>query len=427
MRSRNWFVLIVLLVLAAMVVAGCAKPTAVPTKAPVAPTKVPAAPTKVPPKPEKVVRIGGLYPLTGSLAKLGAENRNGLQLAIDEINKAGGIKSMGGAKIEIVWGDSQGKPDIGISEVERLVQQEKVPVIVGAYQSSVTIPATQAAERLKTPFVVSMAVADKITERGFKYTFRVCPKADGYAKDQVQFLKDLKKLAGIDVKRVALLHEDTDWGESTAVGEKKYLKEAGMDMVIEVKYPASAPDLTTQVAKVKAAKPDAILMVTYLNDAVLITQARQELGMTNIPLLDGAGGTEDPEYLHRLGKTAEGILAETEYTKYAPGAKELNDRYKAKFGTDITGNGAYAYQAGYIVADALERAGKANPEALREALAKTDFRKGKNMIVLPTDHIYFDKDGQNPNAPLFVTQVQNGNMLPVWPADYATAKVKLGK
>jgi len=427
MKYRKLFVLIAILLIASMLVTSCAKkatPTTAPTKAPAQKTEPTKAPAQ---KATKVIKIGGLYPLTGNLAKLGEENKNGLLLAVEEINKAGGIKSMGGAKLEVVWGDTQGKPDVGISEVERLVQQEKVPVIIGAYQSSVTIPATQAAERLKTPFVVSMAVADKITERGFKYTFRLCPKASWYAKDQVQFLKDLKKLAGLDVKRVALLHEDTDFGESTAAGQKKYLKEAGMDMVIEVKYPANAPDLTTQVSKVKAAKPDAVLTVTYLNDAVLITQARQKLGMTNIPFVDAAGGTVDPEFIHRLGKAAEGILTEIEYTKYAPGAKDLNEKYKARFGTDITGNGAYAYQAGYVVADALERAGKADPEALREALAKTDFRKGKNVIVLPTDHIYFDKNGQNPNAPLFIVQVQNGVLVPVWPADYAVAKVKLGK
>jgi branched-chain amino acid transport system substrate-binding protein len=376
-------------------------------------------------KKVKTIRVGGLYPLTGDLAKLGAENKNGLQMAVDEINAAGGIKSMDGAQIEIVWGDTQGKPEVGISEVERLVQQEKVVAIIGAYQSAVTTPATQAAERLSTPFIVSMAVSDAITERGFKYTFRVCPKASWYAKDQITFLQDLKDLAGLEIKKVALLHEDTDFGESTAAGQKKYLEEAGMEMVIEVKYPASAADLTTEVSKIKAAEPDAVLTVTYLNDAILIAQARESLGMTNIPFVDAAGGTVDPEFITRLGTAAEGIFTEIEYTKYAAGADALNNRYHEKFGEDITGNGAYAYQSGWILADALERAGKAERDAVREALAGTDF-KGERL-VLPTDHIFFDEQGQNPNAPLFIVQVQNGELIPVWPGDYAAAPVQIGE
>lgn len=411
--------LVGLLVVLSLLVTQCTAPAAAPTAAPAA-TKAPDG-AKV-----GAVRVGGLYPLTGDLAKLGEENKLGLQLAIDEINAAGGIKALGGAKIEMVWGDTQGKPDVGISEVERLVQQAKVIAIVGAYQSAVTTPATQAAERLSTPFIVSMAVSDKITERGFKYTFRLCPKASWYAKDQVTFLKDLKELVGLDIKRVALLHEDTDFGESTAAGQKKYLAEAGMEMVLEVKYPANAADLTTEVSKVKAANPDAVLTVTYLNDAILIAQARESLGLAKVPFVDAAGGTVDPEFVKRLGPMAEGWLTEIEYTKYAAGAEALNDRFKARHGVDITGNGAYAYQSGWVLADALERAGKADREALREALAKTNMPKGPNM-VLPTDRIYFDEQGQNPNAPLYIVQVQGGDLKPVWPKDYASAKVKIGK
>jgi len=410
------------LIITVMLVTQCAQPS------PAAPPPAAPAATLAPPAAATTIRIGGLWPLTGDLAKLGEENKQGMQLAIDEINAAGGIKSMGGAKIEVVWGDTQGKPDTGISEVERLVQQEKVVAIIGAYQSGVTTPATQAAERLKTPFIVSMAVSDKITERGFKYTFRTCPKASWYAKDQVTFLKDLKDLAGLTIKKVALLHEDTDFGESTAAGQKKYLAEAGMEVTIEVKYPASAADLTTEVSKIKASNPDAVLTVTYLNDAILIAQAREALKMGNIPFVDAAGGTVDPEFIKRLGPIAEGWLTEIEYTKYAAGAKDLNDRFAKRFGVDITGNGAYAYQTAWILADALDRAGKADRDAVRDAIAKTSYTKGPNMVmVLPTDKIYFDEQGQNPNAPLFIVQVQKGELIPVWPGQYAASKVQIAK
>jgi branched-chain amino acid transport system substrate-binding protein len=369
------------------------------------------------------IKIGALYPTTGDLAKLGEECVNGLQLAVDEINAAGGIKSMGGAKIELVKADSQGKPDVGIAEVQRLATKDNVVAIVGTYQSSVAIPATQEAEKQQVPIVISMAVSDAITEKGQKYTFRICPKADWYAKDQVSFLKDLKTLIGLDVKKVALLHEDTDFGTSTATGEKKYLKEAGMEVTVEVPYPASSADLTTQVAKVKASNPDVVLTVTYLNDSILIMQAKEKLGMKQL-FFDAAGGTVDPEFVKRLGNTAENVLTEVEYTKYAKGAEGLNKKYLDKYGVDITGNGAYSYQAGYTLADALERAGAADRNKLRDALAATNMPAGPTMI-LPTAKLEFGPDGQNLSAPLFVVQIQKGNLIPVWPAEFAAAKVIL--
>ncbi|MCL5942085.1 MAG: ABC transporter substrate-binding protein [Actinobacteria bacterium] len=422
---RSWTAVtaIVLVLLLALFAVACGGSSATTTTAGGAGTETTVGGTATTGGAGGTIKIASLYPTSGDLAKLGEENVQGLKLAIEEINAAGGIKSMGGAKIELIEADSQGKPDVAISEVERLVQQENVAAIVGTYQSKVALPATQAAERLKTPFVVSMAVADDITGRGFKYTFRICPKAEWYAKDQVAFLKDLKNLVGLDVKKVALLHEDTDFGTSTAEGQKKYLKEAGMEMVAEVPYPASAADLTTQVSKIKAANPDVVLMVTYLNDSILIAQAKEKLGMKQL-FFDAAGGTIDPEFIKRLGTSAENILTEIEYTKYAAGAEVLNDKFKAKYGNDITGNGAYAYQAGWVLADALERAGSADREALRTALAATNMPKGPNMI-LPTDKLQFGPDGQNMSAPLFVMQIQGGELKPVWPAEYAAVKVQL--
>jgi branched-chain amino acid transport system substrate-binding protein len=416
-RHRRYPLLAVLFSLI-FVLAACA-PAAAPAGQAEAPAAAPPADTAPPlADPGNVIKIGAMYPLTGDQAKLGEDNKNGLELAIAEINAAGGIKALDGAQLELVWGDTQAKAEVGISEVTRLIQQEGVLAVIGAYNSSVTNPATQEAEKLKTPFVVSMAVSDVITERGFQYTFRLCPKASWYAKDQVSFLKDLKDLAGLDIKKVALLHEDSDFGESTAAGQKQYLAEAGMEMVIEVKYSSNAPDLTTEVSKIKAANPDAVLTVTYLNDSILISQAREALGLTNIPWVDAAGGTIDPEFIKQLGASAEGWFTEMEYSKYAAGAEALNNRFKKAYGYDITGNSVYAYQAGYVIADALERAAKADKEALRAALAATKMAKGETM-VMHFNELLFDEQGQNPNATVFVMQVQNGELIPVWPKDAA--------
>lgn len=379
-------------------------------------------------KPESVdiVRVGVLYPISGDLASTGQDNQNGVILAAEEINADGGIQSLGGARLELVFGDTQGNPDIGAQETERLIQEEDVAAIIGAYQSSVTKPATQAAERLQTPFIVSMAISDIITERGFQYTFRVCPKAQYYGRDQVLFLKDLSKLTGYPVKRVALLYENTDYGTTTSLAQKAAIQENGLEVVAEVSYTAEgATDLSNEVAQVLAADPDAILEVTYLNDSILIVQALAEAGAA-IPLVDAAGGVVYPEYVEQLGEMAEGSFTLVEYSQYAAGGQELNTRFHDRFGADITGNSAYAYQAVYVLKDALERAGSLDKEKLRAALAATDMLKGPHMI-LPAERIRFNADGQNEFATLFMAQIQDGELLPVWPVDSAASQVRLGQ
>ncbi|NLG64676.1 MAG: ABC transporter substrate-binding protein [Actinobacteria bacterium] len=369
----------------------------------------------------KTIKVGSLFPVSGDLAKLGQECVNATKLAFEEINAAGGIKSMGGAKLQLVEADSQGKPDVGIQEVERLAQ-EGVVCILGTYQSSVAIPATQAAERLQVPIFIVQAIADEITEKGYKYTFRLAPKASWYAKSQVEFAKampDLNAEYG-EVKTAALLHEDTDFGQSTAAGDKKYMKELGIELVSEVAYPAAAADLTTQVSKVKASNPDIIFMTTYLNDAILINQAREKMKIPQL-FVDSAGGTIDPEFIKRLGESAEGICTVVEFSKYGGAAAEdINKRYEAKFNSEMSGNSCYAYQGAWVLAKVLENAGSDDREKIREAFGavKLDAAAGDNVVV-PTSTIEFGPDGQVKNMPLYVCQIQGGELVPLFPTDFA--------
>jgi branched-chain amino acid transport system substrate-binding protein len=372
------------------------------------------------------VKVGALFPISGDLKDKGLDSANGVRLAAEEINRAGGIAALGGAKLEILYADTRGIPEAGARETERLVREEKVVAIIGTYQSSVTIPATQVSERLETPFIVSISIADIITERGFLYTFRVQPKSSFYARDQVQFLKDLEKLAGYSVRRVALLHENTAFGTSAALAQRRALMEQGLEMVAEVAYKAEGvSDLQNEVNQVLSARPDMILTVTYLTDSILIRKALAT-SATTVPMLDTAGGTVSPEYIHVLGPLSEGTLTMAEYSKFAGGGKDLNERFHARFGVDITGDSAYAYQAVLVLKDALERAGALDRKRLREALAATDIGQGP-QLVLPAERIRFDKNGQNEFAQLYVVQIQNGELAPVWPTRHATTKVRLSR
>ncbi len=372
------------------------------------------------------VRVGALFPLSGDLGDKGIDSANGVRLAVEEINKAGGIAALGGAQLEAIFADTQGKPEVGARETERLIKEEGVAAVIGTYQSSVTKPASQVAEKLETPFIVSISIADIITERGFSYTFRIQPKARFYARDQIQFLKDLKKLAGYGVRRVALLHENTDFGTSTALAQKSALRENGFEVVADVGYRAEGVIcLDNEVARVLAARPDVILTVTYLMDSILIRKALAASGSA-APMIDMAGGTVSTEYVQVLGPLAEGTFTMAEYSKYAPGSEALSERFRTRFERDITGDSAHAYQAVLVLRDALERSGSPDKKRLREALSKTNIPKG-SQLVLPADGLRFDTNGQNEFAQLYVVQIQNGELMPVWPASYATAKVKLNE
>lgn len=370
------------------------------------------------------VRLGALFPVTGSLCDKGVDSVNGVTLAVEEINASGGIVGLGGARLEIVSGDTQGRPEVGAAEAERLIGREGVLAIVGTYQSSVTKPATQVAERLETPFLVSISMADIITERGFSYTFRIQPKARFYARDQAAFIKDLAYLAGYSVTRVALLHENTDFGTSSALAQKIALKEKGLEVVADIAYRMEgAKSLEREVSRALAAQPDLLLTTTYLEDSLLIRDALARVG-ARIPMLDTAGGTVSPEYIQILGPLAEGTLTMAEFSKFAPGGEALNARFRNRFGEDITGDSAHAYQAVLVLKDALERCTCRERKRLRGALAETDIPPGP-LLVLPAERLRFDRSGQNAFGRLFVVQIQKGELVPVWPVPYAKGRVIL--
>ncbi|MHB1404030.1 MAG: ABC transporter substrate-binding protein [Desulfitobacteriaceae bacterium] len=364
----------------------------------------------------KEVKIGALLPLSGAVAPIGETCKRGQELATEEINAAGGIKSLGGAKLVLDFADSKGDPKVGMSEAERLIMKDKVAVMTGAYQSSVTYPSTQVAEKYKIPYVVPVSVMDDITERGFKYTFRLAPKASWYSRDQVKFSKEMGEQTGVVPKKVALVYENSDWGQSSAKGWNVSVPEAGMQIVLDAPYPSSSSDLAPVILKIKQANPDLILFTSYTSDAILLSNGIAEQKIDAMGMIGQGGGHADPEYLKNVGKNAEYGFDLTEWSPDLgkPGVKETNAKFKQKYGVDMNGEAAESYASMYVIADALERAGSAEPEKIREALTKTKITSGPGMI-LPYDSIEFDESGQNPKASLIMVQVHDGVRSTVWP------------
>lgn len=369
---------------------------------------------------ETVVKIGNILPLSGPSASVGQQGKQAREMAVEEINEAGGIKSLGGAKIEMLYADSKSDPNVGVTEAERFINTEKVHVITGAWNSGVTYPSTAVAERYGIPYIVPVSVRDTITERGFKNVFRIAAKDSWWTRDQFVFLKDMEKEFGEKLSTVAFVYENGDWGTGFAAQWKKLAEANGYKVVLDEPYPSTATDLTPVVNKIRRARPDVLMLVSNAADAILLTNTLADYKVSPKVIIGSGGGHADPTFMSGCGDNAKYIfdIVEWETDVNKPGAKEVNHAYKQRYGTNLTGEAVDAYIAVYMLADALERAGSLEPAAIRQALSETKYDSGRGMIVT-YDAIEFDETGQNKNAALAVVQINDIGKglerITVWP------------
>ena len=387
------------------------------------------------PAQQKVIKIGAVYPLTGNIASTGLDCRRGVDLAVDIINgkydldlplaKSEGLPNLGGAKLEIVYADTKGDPKNGMSEAERLIAQEKVVAMIGAYQSSVTKTASQATERLKIPYVCSDSSSPTLTERAYKYFFRVSPHDAIFAHDQLVFLKDLEKKTGKKIQTVALLYENTEFGSNAGKYLKKYAQEFGYKVVADVSYSANATDVTSEVGALVKSKPDVLMHASYITDAILFTKTFKEMGFAPKGILTMAGYIE-PGYLPAVKADGNYIIIRSTFAldlaKKKPLVAKVNQLFKKKYGIDMSENAARSFMAPFVLADAINRAKTTESEAVVKALLATNIT-GK-QVIYPWKGIKFDPAShQNIYAQGTLVQIQNQDYVTVWPFASAAKEV----
>lgn len=365
------------------------------------------------------VLIGHIHPLSGFLAMPANEIKTGLLMAVSEINDSGGIKSLGGAKLKLVDADSEGKPDRAISEVERLYRAG-VSAITGSLQSGVTLVATQVAEKFRVPFVISLSVDDKITSRGFKYTFRHMPNAEQMGSQTVKYISEISKTAGVTVKTIAHLYDNTAFGTSLADHVSKYAPQYGIEVILGVPYSPSAADLSTEVGKIKLAGADVVVSTGYFDDGIRILRAYKNLRVKSKGFIGcGSSAYSHPKLVDELGPLAEYVMdCNFHDNPRSPMTQKAFAHYREIYGTDMAHHTVQAYQAIYVIADAIERAKSTDREAVREALTKTHIVNHTQ----PYGPIIFGPDGQNKNAAAALMQVLEGKIRVVWPEQYSQAK-----
>ncbi len=367
----------------------------------------------------KEINVGVILPLSGANAQFGINSRNGIELVADEINAAGGIKSLGGARIKLIVADGTSTPTTAASVAQRLISQNEVVAILGAFASSLTIAISEVTERRGIP-LLTMSFADQITGRGFKNVFQVVSKASVIGRAQFDYAVAIAQAAGEEVKRAAIMFEDTAYGTSQATGLRAAAKDANIELVMDDAYPLGITDVTPLITKLRASGAQMVFPVSYLNDSLLIirTMAQQQV---DLPAIGGAAGYVIPDFVKGLGDLSEGVLSISPANYDSTPA--LTERFRKRFGYFMVHEALEHATCLGVLAEALEQAGKVDTAAIREALQKGTFTQGWSAAMSPAG-VKFDATGLNTMASPVMVQWQKGELATVWPKKLAKAPAR---
>lgn len=386
---------------------------------------------------QQEVKIGVIYPLTGPGAAVGAELRSALEMAADIINNGApgipdlpfsagkGLPNLKGAKIKLVFADHQANPQTGATEAERLITQEKVVAIVGSYNSAVTATASQVAERAGIPFLNPESSSTSLTQRNFKWFFRITPNDDLFVHNAFDFLKELEAKKGIKPGVVVSLNENGLWGTETTKLQAKLAPEYKLNLAKQVTYPAKTTQLTSEVQTLKAANPDLVLQSSYTADAILSIKTYKELGFLPDMILANNAGFTDTDFIKTLGKDAEYIITREvwalDLAARNPLIKQVNDLFNSRYKINFTGNSSRTFTGLMVMADAINRAGSTDADAIRKALTETNIRA--DDLIMPWKGVKFDTSGQNTLGRGILVQIVGGKYNTVWPFNMASREV----
>lgn len=362
-----------------------------------------AAPAK-----EGPIVIGASIALSGAYSRTGEELRRGYEVWQREMNERGGLL---GRPVEFKIYDDQSDPTTGAKLYEKLITSDKVNLVMSPYSSPVTFAASTVTEKYEYPMVAPGASARNIWERGYKYIFQIYPQPE----TELQGIFEIAKKAG--VKTMAVLTEDTIFSKELAGVAVKMAKEAGLSVVFYEEYGKGPTDLSPQLLKAKARKPDILFGATYLPESVLITRQSKELDV-NPKFFAFSIGPALPDYVKSLGKDAEFVLGLTQWEPVLklPGVKEFTERYRSAYNSLPGYHAAGGYAGCQILEAAVKKAGSVDRRKIRDALASLEVKTIWGPYKV-------NEKGQQIAKFAYIIQIQNGERQIVWPEEVATAKL----
>ncbi len=360
------------------------------------------------------IKIGVIYPLTGGAAAAGRELRAGAELAAEIANSTmadlpmtmaqnNGVKSLGGAKIKLIFKDHEGNPTLGADQAKKLILDDKVDGILGCYFSSVTKTVSAVCEQYGIPMINGSSTSPALTERGFKWFWRTTPHDKWFTKDLFELLvgltegkvKGVKAVPKKDIINVASACEKTEWGSHVSELIKDFCKEYEFKLRKSFLYAAKSADLSSEVRSLKASRADVMLFASYTSDAILMVKTLKAQKAKPKIIWGQDAGFEKPEFRKTLGDSISGILTRTVFLPKVVEIKKLagqvNDMYKKKTGNDLGGASARAFTGLQTWVAVLEKAGSTKPAKI-QAAANAIYIPG-NELVVPWQGIKFATTG----------------------------------
>lgn len=381
------------------------------------------------------VVIGVIEPMSGAGAQTGIDAKAAMETALEIINEdidiglplgpGAGLPKLGGAKIKLVFADHQADPQKGRAEAERLITENKVSAIIGAYHSAVAAVVSQVAERYQVPFLAADSSSPSLHRRNLKWFFRTSAHDEMFSQAMFDFYKDMKEKKNITVDQVAMFYEDTIFGTDSSNIQRKLAGERGIKVAGDIKYRANSPSLTSEVQQLKSSGAPVLMPSSYTTDAILLLKTMGELGYKPQGIVAQAAGFAEQAFLQAVGDKAEGIISRSSFSldlsEKRPMVAKVNEMYKKRSGKDLNDNSARQLMAVLVMADAIDRAGSIKNEDIRGALQKTDIPGDKT--IMPWANVRFDENGQNTGATPVLIQVQDGVYRSVWPFETASRPV----
>ncbi len=359
------------------------------------------------------VNIGGLYPTTGSFAQIGQGCVNAAKLAVQMVNDAGGIKSLGGAKLNLIVSDVQSDTTVTRTETDRLISNYKLSAIHGCFASALTLIASEVAERAKVPLLTGSST-DQLNQNRH-YTFTPFARASQFALAQLQMAKLVS-----DAPKVAVIFENTAFGTATSKGLREQAPAQGAEIVLFEPYSAGLTDASPLINKVKASGANMLFPVSYLNDLILIIRAIKQVGL-NIAINGGSGGFVIPDFYKNVGNLAEGLLGVAHWNHdMNADSQKVNTAYQKQYGEFLFEYAGGLVAQTFMIADALERAASTDPQKVRDAIAVLDVSSGY-AAMCPGGKVKFGPDGKNIYGHPVGVQWQHGDLATVFPQGEARA------
>ena len=379
------------------------------------------------------LKVGVVHPITGPLAEPGQACRLGAQMAADAINAAGGIKSLNGVKLELVLGDTQTKAELGRTEAERVINQG-AQMLMGSFDSGSTAAMVPVVQQRRIPFLVDIAAADPITanvanavkegKQKTQYVYRNFPTGSSFGRKAVQYFTEVFQEAKVSPKRVVLMYCNDLFGQNNAKGFQAAHAAAkpSWEIVDVIPWPEPPQDLSTEVSRAKAAKPDIIAPITRPASAQLLLPEIRKQRVEIMGIVGpGSPGLYEAGQLAALKEDLDYVMSSLPWANFKnPRTQAVAAEYlKRSNGKTFDTNSGYSYDGMMLIADVLERAKSADPDAIVEALRTSNWSGGLMQYAGP---VVFNEIGDNPNAVTTMIQILAGKPVAVWPREAAVSK-----